>query len=371
MHRILLILIFQFPFMAFGQALQMEFNRAILINSDSGNVVVPAGKAWKVVSIFDETVPYRSSVSVSYPRGNASTPDACNGCNDASCNNREMRSYSWSDCSSKDAPVYANGKEISIENIQSTSLLRLKSPFWLKAGDSLKVGHTPPCYSIPVTSQPSGSCWNCGTIFLDNLPGCTPDVRQCGTQSMPGYIVRVSRWVNILEFDLLQNPTRSLKFHQVHTFDATTGQQSVPQGKMWRITKSLAHVNQYVLQSQTNQSVAATPSNPNPCTGDTTGNYTRWTLQMNSCCNGEVIELNGKEMRYRENSVFEDYNIWLPEGTTIESKGSNCAHSTSLSIPAQGVYFFQNNNQLRCGPAQFSGSTQYSPLLSILEFEVQ
>jgi hypothetical protein len=76
-------------------------------------------------------------------------------------------------------------------------------------------------------------------------------------------------------------------------------------------------------------------------------------------------------MRYRENSVFEDYNIWLPEGTTIESKGSNCAHSTSLSIPAQGVYFFQNNNQLRCGPAQFSGSTQYSPLLSILEFEVQ
>jgi hypothetical protein len=174
-----------------------------------------------------------------------------------------------------------------------------------------------------------------------------------------------------LEFDLLQNPTRSLKFHQVHTFDATTGQQSVPQGKMWRITKSLAHVNQYVLQSQTNQSVAATPSNPNPCTGDTTGNYTRWTLQMNSCCNGEVIELNGKEMRYRENSVFEDYNIWLPEGTTIESKGSNCAHSTSLSIPAQGVYFFQNNNQLRCGPAQFSGSTQYSPLLSILEFEVQ
>lgn len=357
--------------MAFGQALQMEFNRAILVNSDSGNVVVPAGKAWKVVSIFDETVPYRSSVSVSYPRGNASTPDACNGCNDNSCNNREMRSYGWSDCTSKFAPVYANGKEVSIENVQSSSILRLKSPFWLKAGDSLKVGHTPPCYSIPVTSQPSGSCGNCGTIFYDNLPGCLPDVRQCGTQALPGYIVRVSRWINVLEFNLLQNPTQSLRFLQVHTLDADSGMQTVPQGKIWRVTKSLAHVNQLVLQSQTNQSVAATPSNPNPCTGDTTGNYTIWTLQMNSCCNAEVIELNGKEMQYKESSVFEDYNLWLPEGTTIESKGSTCTHVGSLSIPPQGVYFLQNNNQLRCGPVQFSGSTQYSPLLSILEFEVQ
>jgi len=106
MKHVLLILITQLPFLAISQTQQLEFNRTILINSDSGNVVVPPGKAWKVVSIFDESVPYRSSVSVSYPRGNATTPDVCNGCNDASCNNREMRSYSWSDCSSKFAPVY-------------------------------------------------------------------------------------------------------------------------------------------------------------------------------------------------------------------------------------------------------------------------
>jgi hypothetical protein len=353
-----------------GQSQSLEFSRVLLFNSDSGLVTVPVGKVWKVIAVVDETKPYRSSVSVSYPRGNASTPDACNGCANSSCNNRELRSYSWSDCSSRQAPVYINGQETAIENGQSTGLVRLKAPLWLKAGDSLQVGHSAPCYSIPVVQQPTGSCWNCGTIFQDDYNDCTPDVRQCGTSAIPGAVVRVSRWVNVLEFDATANPQSSLRFVQVHTFSASDGIQTVPANRQWKLAKVMGNSQVQQVQSQSSQTIQASPAQPNPCTGDTVGSYTRWDLQMSSCCDGSGIKLNGTRLRYRDQAYFEDYNVWLAAGNSVELEGSSCSHQSSVTIPAQGVYYV-NNNQLRCGPAQFSGAAAFSPLLSVLEFEKQ
>lgn len=354
----------------YGQAQSLEFSRVLLFNSDSGSVTVPSGKVWKVIAVIDETKPYRSSVSVSYPRGNASTPDACNGCANSSCNNREMRSYSWSDCSSRYAAVFINGQEAAVENYQSTSLVRLKAPLWLKAGDSLQVGHSAPCYSIPVVQQPSGSCGNCGTIFNENYNDCTPDVRQCGTSAIPGAVVRVSRWVNVLEFDATANPQSSLNFVQVHTFSASDGIQTVPANRQWKLAKIMGNSQIQQVQSHSTQTIQASPAQPNPCTGDTTGSYTRWDLQMGSCCNGSGIKLNGTRLRYRDQVYFEDYNLWLSAGNSIELEGSSCTHNSGVSIPAQGVYYL-NNNQMRCGPAQFTGTASFSPLLSVLEFEKQ
>lgn len=192
----------------YSQTTELEFNQAILLTSNDGLVTVPANKVWKVESILDETKSYRSSVEVSYPRGDQFNPDPCSGCAlpCCTCNNREQRSYTWSDCSSSGYPVYINGSEITIPNgntYTSNFQPNVGYAFWLPAGTTFKIEPAKKCYSIDVTYQPSGSS---GTIFQDDYNDGTPRLRQCGTSAIAGNVVTVTRVVNITEFNVVTIP---------------------------------------------------------------------------------------------------------------------------------------------------------------------
>jgi hypothetical protein len=202
------ILLFVLNLPTMGQDNSLQFNRSIIVTSNDGTLTVPVGKVWKVESVLDENKPYRASVSLSYPRGVTGNPDPCSGCAlpCCTCNNREQRAYSWSNCSSAGSPVVVNGREISIasgNDFSSSSQPSLGSPFWLPAGTTFQIASSRQCYSIEVASQPSGGS---GTIFQEDYNDGSPSVRTCGTAFIPGNVITVTRTVNILEFNVVTNP---------------------------------------------------------------------------------------------------------------------------------------------------------------------
>lgn len=174
--------------LAFGQANlsgqgTLQFNKALILTSDSGQKTVPANKVWKVESYsysFNHWYNgYSNWGNVNWSNG---TQNPCTGANSGSSN---VNYYSQSQCAQANANFFVNGNRIN--GTAFTSF-----PLWLPSGVVLEI-FSNPCYNTVSFSVPAN------TPVRDNNTGAY----LCGPLNATAGAVPNSPVVSILEFNII------------------------------------------------------------------------------------------------------------------------------------------------------------------------
>ena len=96
----------------------------------------------------------------------------------------------------------------------------------------------------------------------------------------------------------------SLQFNQVLLLTAQTGQQTVPAGKVWKLTAERQSGGYRYGNYSNNLNFTWSPTNPNPCDGATTGSASvRYVVKALCGTSQNGILVNGTPLRGSNNFV--------------------------------------------------------------------
>jgi hypothetical protein len=186
--------------------------------------------------------------------------------------------------------------------------------------------------------------------------------------SMPQFI-QMLRCIHFVLFSLITGTSvaqGSLQFNQVLWLDNSNSPYTVPAGKVWKITQN-SYGTRHFLSSTSTFSVTWSNTNPNPCTGATSGSSTAIAVNYSSCGGVNWPTANGHQLGQGSGLV-----TWLPAGTTVEVPATPCFHSASANIGSNVVYRDNRTSSYICQPLQISSgsSVPNSNVLSIVEFNI-
>ena len=165
----------------------------------------------------------------------------------------------------------------------------------------------------------------------------------------------------------------SLQFNQVLLLTAQTGQQTVPAGKVWKLTSERQSGGYRYGNHANNLNVTWSATNPNPCTGATSGTVSVRYLGKVLCGTSQNgILVNGTPLRGNQEGA-----LWFPAGTTILVSETPCINTLSPNIPAGTPYYVLdqtnpsgNTGYYECDGPLNLGSVPNTPLYTIIEFNI-
>lgn len=163
----------------------------------------------------------------------------------------------------------------------------------------------------------------------------------------------------------------TLQFNRVLLVNAGSGQVTVPAGKVWKIEANGLSGGVYY-QAFTGTSTTWSVTNPNPCTGATSGSSgnIQYVDKYRCASSNNVLVINGLK------TIMDTQKpMWLPAASTVSISTTPCVNSVSL--PASTPYYVRDYSgggspvyYMECdGPIQ-SGTLSNSILVSIIEFNI-
>jgi len=164
----------------------------------------------------------------------------------------------------------------------------------------------------------------------------------------------------------------NLQFNQVLVINAQSGTQTVPAGKVWKVTSQNPSGGIY-FTNWSNGSITWSVTNPNPCTGATSGTTSLKYVYKRKCpdSNNKII-INGTKTELGNHGP-----IWLPAGATLGVSQTPCANTLSPNIPGATPYRVSDltnpNNQpdyYECDGPINVGFAPNSILVSVIEFNI-
>jgi len=160
----------------------------------------------------------------------------------------------------------------------------------------------------------------------------------------------------------------TLQFNRVILLADTSGINTVPAGKVWKVT----YVNSSTARRATGWSpnwntITWSATNPNPCTGATSGSTNTGNVGYSSCPSGNNgFLVNGQRVAFGGGNP-----LWLPAGIQVEVTGTPCRNSVNISV--SNVTLYNGTDAFYfCGPLSVAVSNpiQNSPMVSIIEFNI-
>ncbi len=165
----------------------------------------------------------------------------------------------------------------------------------------------------------------------------------------------------------------NLQFNQVLVINAQSGTQTVPAGKVWKITSQNLSGGVYYSNWSSNSNTTWSITNPNPCNGATSGTSSIRQVRKYKCpdANNNLV-LNGVKTKLGESGP-----LWLPAGATLGIVETPCVNSLSPNIPSATPYYLEdrtdpNNLQYyrECDGPINAGAVPNSILVSVIEFNI-
>ncbi len=165
----------------------------------------------------------------------------------------------------------------------------------------------------------------------------------------------------------------NLQFNQVLVLNSQSGTQTVPAGKVWKITAQNTSGGIYFYNWSSNDLVTWSVNNPNPCTGATSGTSSLRQIRKRMCPkSNNALVLNGVTTALSESGPF-----WLPAGATVDILETVCFNTLSPNIPAGTPYFQEDRTDLGdirsyydCAGPINAGAVPNSILVSVIEFNI-
>lgn len=159
----------------------------------------------------------------------------------------------------------------------------------------------------------------------------------------------------------------SLQFNQVLVFTAASGQQTVPSNKVWKLESySPSQARRYTTFGNWG-TVNWSTSNPNPCTGATSGSITINYFDHSACPSANtVLSINGQSVVPNSSQP-----LWIPASGTIEIKANPCYSGPSVNVGANTPVRDNTQGTYLCGPISInSGAVSNSPVVTVIEFNI-
>ena len=165
----------------------------------------------------------------------------------------------------------------------------------------------------------------------------------------------------------------NLQFNQVLVINAQSGTQTVPAGKVWKITSQNLSGGVYYSNWSSTTNSTWSITNPNPCNGATSGTTSIRQVRKYKCpdANNNLV-LNGVKTKLGESGP-----LWLPAGATLGIVETPCVSSLSPNIPSATPYYLEdrtdpNNFQYynECDGPINAGAVPNSILVSVIEFNI-
>jgi len=166
----------------------------------------------------------------------------------------------------------------------------------------------------------------------------------------------------------------NLQFNQVLVLNSQSGTQTVPAGKVWKITSFYTAGGVYYGNWSTNFTATWSTGSPNPCTGATSGTSSVRRIEKKRCLSGNNrVLVNGNELDMDGNKGL----VWLPAATTLSINTTPCANLLSPDIPSGAPYYLNDQSDpnqsgiyYACDGAINAGPVPNTLLLTILEFNI-
>ncbi len=166
----------------------------------------------------------------------------------------------------------------------------------------------------------------------------------------------------------------NLQFNQVLVINAQSGLQTVPAGKVWKITSFYTGGGAYYGNWTSNTTATWSVTNPNPCNGATSGTVSVRRIQKFRCPSGNNrVLVNGTELDMDGTKGL----VWLPAGATLSLNTTPCSNTLSPDVPAATPYYLndqtnpnQSFNYFACDGAINAGPVTNSIVLTVLEFNI-
>ncbi len=163
----------------------------------------------------------------------------------------------------------------------------------------------------------------------------------------------------------------TLQFNRVLLVNKASGQVTVPAGKVWKIEANGLSGGIYY-QPYTTTTPTWSATNPNPCTGATSGSSgtLQYVDKYRCATSNNVLVINGSKTM-----VDAQKPMWLPASTTVSISSTPCVNS--INLPVGTPYYVRDYSggssptyYMECdGPVQ-TGSVSNSILVSIIEFNI-
>jgi hypothetical protein len=164
----------------------------------------------------------------------------------------------------------------------------------------------------------------------------------------------------------------TLQFNQVIVVNSNSGTLTVPVGKVWKVTGQGMSRGVYYENYSSNLSPTWSATNPNPCTGATSGSGSNLRYVRKYLCptanNG--IMINGDRINLSGGS------LWLSSGTSLQITGTPCVNTLTPNIAASTPYYVyetttgSNVYYWECLGAVNAGVVGNSTVASVIEFNV-
>lgn len=164
----------------------------------------------------------------------------------------------------------------------------------------------------------------------------------------------------------------NLQFNQVIKMTASSGQLTVPAGKVWKITASSSGSAVYYSNYSTNAPTWSL-TNPNPCNGATAGSPGTIPYIYKFTCpdaNNKLV-VDGVKYNLSSNSP-----MWLPENTTVSLSETPCVNNLTWNIGANQPYRVRDQTTANtvvyyeCDGPIPQGAIPNGIFVSILEFNI-
>jgi hypothetical protein len=161
----------------------------------------------------------------------------------------------------------------------------------------------------------------------------------------------------------------TLQFNKAMILTSDSGQKTVPANKVWKVESYSYSANLRYVAYANWGNVNWNSSNPNPCTGATSGTTNINYYSVGNCPSANSnFFVNGNRLG---NTNLNSYPIWLPSGSNVLIASNVCYSTVSFSIPANTPVRDDNTNAYLCGPINVTaGAVPNSPVVSILEFNI-
>ena len=164
----------------------------------------------------------------------------------------------------------------------------------------------------------------------------------------------------------------NLEFNQVIKMTSASGQLTVPAGKVWKVTASTSGSAVYYANYST-VSPTWTLTNPDPCTGATSGSAGTipyiYKFQCADANNRIVVD----GVKY---SLSSSSPMWLPENTTVRLSETPCVNTLTWNIGANQPYRVRDQTTANtvvyyeCDGPIPQGAIPNGIFISIIEFNV-
>lgn len=166
----------------------------------------------------------------------------------------------------------------------------------------------------------------------------------------------------------------NLQFNQVLVINAQSGLQTVPAGKVWKITSFYTAGGVYYGNWSSNFTATWSAGSPNPCTGATSGTSSVRRIEKKRCLYGNNrVLVNGNELDMDGSKGL----VWLPAATSLSIKTTPCSNLLSPDIPSGTPYYLNDQSDpnqsgiyYACDGAINAGPVPNTVLLTILEFNI-